>query len=303
VADHRRVHHHRLVLNGPPPALRRLVDELRRAGATVLAADAAPRLVWSTDDPGVLERVAVRHADVAVGVERFEALGTEVVRLLVCGGETTVLDRRGVLPGPEDDLEGWGCELDEEGVRLEPELLRRAARRVEGHAGPGEAGPRASGLDAALALGRALGTLSTQAAAALAPGAPGCAQLDAVAGLAAAALAVGTEPVAPAPAAALVERSWTLTRALARAALDELWDRPGEADWTAWLRYLVAATSDALLACAESVDGAGTAIAAVHREHFATPDEQQAAAAGALVATCLQTMVLFDERSGDRKIA
>jgi hypothetical protein len=100
-----------------------------------------------------------------------------------------------------------------------------------------------------------------------------------------------------------VERSWTLTRALARAGAEELWDRPDEAAWTQWLRYLVAATSDALLACAESVDGAGTAIAAVHREHFATPDEQQAAAAAALVATCLQTLALFDERSGDRKIA
>jgi hypothetical protein len=42
------------------------------------------------------------------------------------------------------------------------------------------------------------------------------------------------------------------------------------------------------------VDGAGTAIAAVHREHFATPDERQTAAAGTLVATCLQTMALFD---------
>jgi hypothetical protein len=288
------VHHHRLVLNGPSPALRRLVDELRRAGATVVTAGAAPRLVWSTDDPGLIERVASRHGDVAVGIERFESLGTEVVRLLVCGAETTVLDRRGVLPGPEDDLEGWGCELGEEGARLEPELLRRAARRVEQHAGPGAGASGAWGLEAALALGRALGTLSTQAAAGTEPGRPGVAQLDAVAGLAAAALAVATEPVVPAPAAALVERSWSLTRALARAAGEELWDRPGEAPWTQWLRYLVAATSDALLACADGVDGAGTAIAAVHREHFATPDERQTAAAGTLVATCLQTMALFD---------
>ena len=290
------MHHHRLVLNGPPPALQRLVDELRRAGATVLGADEVPRLVWSTSDPRLVESVAGRHADVAVGVERFEALGTEVVRLVVRGGEATVLDRRRVLPTPEDDeLEAWGYECDEEGVQLDSELLRRAARRVDRCA----VDLRPDGPASALGEGRALGCAFGMLCQTGGGEAPADAALEAVVGLAAAALVSSVERAssgcARVPAEAVVERSWILTRALAWAGAEQLWERPDDAVWVAWLGHLMAATSDALLACAESFDGAGTAIAAVHREHYATPDERRASAADALIAMCLQTLALFDE--------
>jgi hypothetical protein len=292
------VHHHRLVLNGPPPALQRLVDELCRAGATVLVGEDAPRLVWSTSDPRLVERLAVRHTDVAVGVERFEALGTEVVRLVVRGDEATVLDRRRVVPSSEDDeLQAWGYGSDDEGAQLDPELLRRAAHRVDRCARDVRTCDPAGALDGGLALGRAFGTLCEGATVRPLRGA----SLDAVAGLAAAALTVSATRAAPTgggpwpPAAAAVERSWILTRALASAAAEALWDPPPDAVWIDWLGHLMAATSDVLLACAESVDGAETAIAAVHREHFATPDEQRASAADALIAMCLQTLALFGE--------
>ncbi|HEY4096544.1 MAG TPA: hypothetical protein VGM33_13580 [Baekduia sp.] len=292
------MHHHRLVLNGPSPALQRLVDDLRRAGATVLTREGPPRMVWSTDDPRLVERVAVHHADVAVGVERFEALGTEVVRLVVRGDETTVLDRRHVLPDAEDDgPKAWRRELGDEGLQLDPELLRRAAQDVERCAGDLRPGDRADALDAGLTLGRAFGALceGTDRERAHAEA------LAAVARLAAAALTVsatrvaGTGTGAGPPAVAAVERSWILTRALARAGGEALWDRPPDAVWADWLGHLMAVTSDALLACAESVDGPDTTVAAVHREHFATPDEQRASAVDALIAMCLQTLVLFDE--------
>jgi hypothetical protein len=292
------VHHHRLVLNGPPPALQRLVDDLRRAGATVLAGEEAPRLVWSTSDPQVVERLAVRHAGVAVGVERFEALGTEVVRLVVRGDQATVLDRRRVVPSPDDDeLEAWGCAPSDEGLPLDPELLRRAAHRVDRCATDLRPDGPVDALGGGFALGCAFGVLCESAA----RGRSRRGALDAVAGLAAAALTVSATRAASAddgawpPAAAAVERSWVLTRALARAGADALWDRPPDAIWADWLGHLMAATSDALLACAESVDGPDTAIAAVHREHFATPGEQRASAADALIAMCVQTLALFDE--------
>lgn len=286
------MHHHRLVLTGPPLALRPLVDELRRAGATVVDADDPPRLVWSTSDPRLVERLALRHAEVAVGVERFEALGSEMVRLVVRGGEATVLDRRRVLPTPgDDDLEAWGNVDEDEGLRLDQELLRRAAGRVELRC---REVPPAGALGSALAVGCAFGALCAFAREPYAPAAPGERVLHAVADLAASALLVSAAPRPPAPAEARVERAWALTSALARAGAEALWDRPGEAAWAEWLGYLVASTSDVLLACAESIDGGATAIASVHREHFATPDEQRAWAAGALVATCLQAIALFD---------
>jgi hypothetical protein len=293
------MHHHRLVLNGPSPALRRLVDDLRRAGATVLAGEErSPRLVWSTDDARLVERVAMHHADVAVGVERFEALGTEVVRLVVRGDETTVLDRRRVLPEAEDDgPKAWRRELGDEGMQLDPELLRRAAHDVERCAGDLRPGGRADALDGGLTLGRAFGALCEGADRERPQGVA----LAAVAGLAAAALTVSATRAAAIgtgacpPAVAAVERSWILTRALARAGGEALWDRPPDAVWADWLGHLMAVTSDALLACAESVDGPDTTVAAVHREHFATPDEQRASAVDALIAMCLQTLVLFGE--------
>jgi len=314
------MHHHRLVLNGPTRSLPPLVDELRRAGATVLDADGPPRLVWSTSDPRLVERLARRHAEVAVGVERFEALGTEMVRLVVHGADTTILDRRRVLPHPDDDLEGWGG-CDDEGVQLDPELLRRAARRVQervgrdavtrvavpagrdadpdgeaGHEGPPPPGPPLAALGAALALGTAFGAVCAAAPEPAVAGGPDPRCLDAIADLAATALTAGAALCAPtpAPAEAVLERAWALTRALARAGDEPLWEGPGTASWPEWLGYLAAATADALLACVEGGDAVGTAIASVHREHCATPAEHRAIAAGALVATGLQMLALFD---------
>jgi hypothetical protein len=290
------MHHHRLVLNGPSPALQRLVDDLRRAGATVLTGEGSPRLVWSTADPRLVERVAVDYTDVAVGVERFEALGTEVVRLVVRGDETTVLDRRHVVPDAEDDgPKAWHRELGDEGLQLDPELLRRAAHDVERCAGDLRPGARADALDGGLTLGRAFGVLCEGADRERAH----AGALAAITGLAAAALTVSATRAAGTgacpPAVAAVERSWILTRALARAGGEALWDRPPDAAWADWLGHLMAVTSDALLACAESVDGPDTTVAAVHREHFATPDEQRASAVDALIAMCLQTLALFGE--------
>jgi hypothetical protein len=233
--------------------------------------------------------------------------------LVIHGAEATILDRRPIRAVPDDDLETCGCCAGDEGIHLDPELLRRAARRVEDGAtgggvprlagAPGrdpatraKRGPGAapSALDSAVALGRAVGVLCARAGDASVAPDPAPRTLDAIADLAATAVTISAPPSAPSPGAAMVERSWALTRALARAGAEPLWDGPGNLAWPDWLGDLIAATSDALLACAESVDGGATAIAAVHREHCPTPDEHRTSAAGALVTVCLQALALLD---------
>jgi len=287
------MHQHRLVLNGPADAVARLASELESAGAVAVSCGVAgrPRMVWETTRPTALAGLCADHRAVTVGVERFELLGEELERLVLRGGEATVLERRRPVPSEDDDVppdDGCGglC-LTEEGAPLDPALLRAAARRVLAvPIAPGPA-PATTALDDARLLSVAIGRLGGAAS-----GEPDEHALDAVAALAAVALSVG-EGSADA-AEHRFERAWRLTRATAHAGREELWARPGAADWTEWLMELLASAADVIHGAAACLHAPPAPFVSLHTEHYDTEEEQLERAGGRLASTALQTLVLFD---------
>jgi hypothetical protein len=293
-----RMHHHRLVLNGAPAAVARLADELRAAGAVAIAGGDAPpmRLVWATPRASAVEALCARHRAVVVGLERFETLGEELERLVLHGREATVLERRTLAADPDDD--GYGVSLDEQAAPLDPSGLRAAARRVS--ALPAIVGPGllATSLDDALLIGPALGRLCAAAGDPLADEPPPAAALDEVAGLAAIGLTIGAASAGSmCPAELAFERAWRLAVATAVAGREELWARPGDADWAEWLMDLLAGAAAVIESSAACLHQPAPPFVSLHTEHFSTVEEQLDHAAGDLVTTALQTLALFDRRT------
>jgi hypothetical protein len=288
------MHHHRLVLNGTPTAVARLADDLRAAGAVAITGAPPVRLVWATPRAAAVEALCARHRAVVVGLERFEALGAELERLVVCGRHATLLERR-PLAGDED-LEGIPA-LDEDAAPLAAGALRAAARRVA--ALPVAIGPGllATALDDALLLGPALGRLCTAAGDPIAEDPPPRVALREVAELAARGLTVAAAGAGPScPAELAYERSWRLAAATARAAHEPLWSRPGDADWPEWLMELLSRGAAVIETCAACLHQPPPPHPSVHAEHFCTVDEQRDQAAGDLVTAALQALVLFGAR-------
>jgi hypothetical protein len=299
------MHHHRLVLNGPPAAVARLADDLRAAGAVPVApGDASSaRLLWATQRPAAVEALCARHRSVIVGLERFETLGEELERLVLHGSEKTVLERRRVLPEAgeqhghgDDDVPGLS--LDDDAVPLDLVALHAAALSVAGV--PVDLRPALAGssLDDALLLGPSIGRLCVAAGDPLAHDPPPAAALDAIRALAALALTIGATCGAPACAAELdFERAWRLTRATVHASGEILCARPGESDWPEWLVHLLAGAAAVIESCAACLQQPEPPFASLHTEHFRTMDEQLDHAACQLVTAALQALVLFDRGS------
>ena len=289
------MHRQRLVLNGPPVAIARLADDLRAAGAVAVAGPTAgpPRLVWETAQSGTLEGLCARHRDVTVGVERFELLGDELERLVVQGREATVLERR-KLGGGTPELDGVDelgdiC-LEEDGAPLDPVALRAAARSVLAAAVEFGAGPSGSAADDAVRVGRAVGRLC----ATVGQDGPGLRGRATLAGLAATALSLGAAGWA-CEAEWRFERDWRLTQAIARAGREELWARPGEAEWSEWLMDLLTGVARVIDGCSACLHQPPPPFVSVHTEHVDTEVEELERAAGRLVSTALQALVLFTE--------
>jgi hypothetical protein len=291
------MHRQRLVLNGPSVAIARLADDLCAAGAVVVAGPTAgpPRLVWETAQPGTLERLCARHRDVTVGVERFELLGDELECLVVQGREATVLERR-MPAGAAHELDGVGgvC-LEEDGVPLGPVALRVAARCVMDTPAALGPGPTCSATDDAVRVGSAVGRLC----ATVAEDGPGVGGDATIAALAATALTVGTVGSACA-AERRFERDWRLTQAVARAGREPLWARPGEAEWSEWLMDLLAGVARVIEGCSACLHQPPAPFVSLHTEFVDTEAEQLEHAAGRLVTTALQTLVLFCREPGRR---
>jgi hypothetical protein len=287
------MHRQRLVLNGPPIAIARLADDLRAAGAVAVAGPTAgpPRLVWETAQPGTLEGLCARHRDVTVGVERFELLGDELERLVVQGREATVLERRR-LGGGTADLDGMeeagGVCLEQDGARLDPAALRAAARSVMAAAVDLGAGPTCSAADDAVQVGRAVGRLC----ATVAQDGPGLRGRATIAALAATALSLGAVGSA-CEAERRFERDWRLTQAIARAGREGLWARPGEAEWPEWLMDLLTGVARVIDGCSACLHRPPPPFVSLHTEHVDTEAEELEHAAGRLVTTALQVLVLF----------
>jgi hypothetical protein len=309
------MHHHRLVLNGPPGAVAALADALHAAGAQPIPGADPPRLTWATPAPSPLHGVCAEHPRVVVGAERFALLGQTLDRVVVRGAETTVLERRPFAPHT-DDLDGdaddgdpllQGFVLAEDCAPLESEALRGAARRVAAEPVRLGPGPAAGALDDALLVGAAVGRVCVAATADPAPGGvhalsadpraaarPAPAVLDALAGLAAAALTAGAACTEPSGAAEMAyERAFHLTEAYAIAAAERLWSRPGDADWPEWLMYALLGTVAVVEDCATTLHQPPPPLLTAHLEHAATQRERLCHATTRLVATCLQALVLF----------
>jgi hypothetical protein len=287
------MHRQRLVLNGPPVAIARLADDLCAAGAVALPGPTAgpPRLVWETAQSGTLEGLCARHREVTVGVERFELLGEELERLVVRGRDATVLERRRLGGGtPELDRveEVGGVCLEEDGAPLEPAALRAAARSVMAAAVDLGPAPTCSATDDAVRIGRAVGHLC----AAVAQDGPGVRGRATIAVLAATALALGTVGSA-CEAERRFERDWRLTQAIARASREELWARPGEAEWSEWLMDLLIGVAQVIEGCSACLHQPPPPFVSLHTEYVDTEAEQLEHATGRLVTTALQALVLF----------
>jgi hypothetical protein len=287
------MHRQRLVLNGPPVAIARLADDLCAAGAVAVPGPTAgpPRLVWETAQSGTLEGLCARHREVTVGVERFELLGDELERLVVRGRDATVLERRR-LGGGTPELDGvedvGGVCLEEDSAPLEPAALRAAARSVMAAAVDRGPDPTCSAVDDAVRVGRAVGRLC----ATVAEGGPGVGGHARIAALAATALSVGTVGSACA-AERRFERDWRLTQAIARAGREELWARPGEAEWSEWLMDLLIGAARVIEGCSACLHRPPPPFVSLHTEYVDTEAEELEHAAGRLVTTALQALVLF----------
>ena len=284
------MHRQRLVLNGPPAAIARLADDLCAAGAVAVAGPTAgpPRLIWETAQPGTLEGLCVRHRDVTVGVERFELLGEELERLVVRGRAATVLERRRLAGEGHELDEADGVCLEDDGAPLDPAALRAAARYVLAAVADLGPGPTGSATDDAVRVGKAVGRLS----ATVAQDGPGPGGHAAIAVLAATALTLGTVGSA-CEAERSFERDWRLTQAIARAGGEQLWARPGEAEWPEWLMDLLTGAALMIDGCSACLHQPPAPFISVHTEHVDTEAEQLERAAGRLVTTALQALVLF----------
>jgi hypothetical protein len=288
------MHQHRLVLNGPPAAVARLAGDLCAAGAVAVAGPTAgpPRLVWRTDRPRALARVCEGHRDVAVGVERFELLGDELQRLVVQGSGATVLERRPVAGSAQQPVEeAGGLCVEEDGAPLDATALRAAAAHVLVSPVDGRPGPTGSPADDAVLVGAALGRMC----ATVDEDGPALAGQTTVAALAATALTLGTAGACAAQQG--FERDWRLTQAAACARSEQLWARPGEADWPEWLMELLAGAARVIEGCAACLHQPPPSFVSVHTEHVDTEVEQLDRAARRLVCTALQALVLFPVQS------
>jgi hypothetical protein len=290
------MHHLRLTLNGADRDVARMSAELESCGAARLDASAPLGFVWSTaDGDRALEELSARHPRVVVGVERFEALGDELVRAILRAGATCIVERnpiRGLCDG--DQTVDWGMCMDEDGQVLDPALVRAAAERV---AALPASFPMVSPLTGVVELARALGRLSPVELP-VGADAPGPGAISALLDLANVALTVGAYSHPTCPAEMLVARSWILARAHGEARAETLWDVPRAASWTEWLATIAICTSDALDAGCHCVNGTRSDAATIFGEHWPTCTEQYEAAAGGLLTTCLQALVLFSPDAG-----
>jgi hypothetical protein len=295
------MHHHRLVLNGPPGPVADLARALQDAGAEPVPADGPPRLTWTTADPSPPLRLSARHPEVAVGVERFADRGATLDHLVLQGAEATVLERLPFAPAPDEDLPLLDLGPDD-CAPLPAAALAHAADRVAGAPVRLPALPTATALDDALLVGAALGRVCAAASADPAPvladdASPAAlAELVALAAAACTAGAAAHDPSTPGELA--YERARVLAEAHALAAVERLWSRQGDADWPEWLMYVSTGAAAVLEDCAAALHQPPPSVLALHAEHGATLVERLGHATTRLVTTCLQTLVLFSAPAG-----
>jgi hypothetical protein len=291
----RRVHHHRIEITGPPPAVEAAATELVRLGARRVPLRSDCLLVLTTrESVGAWAALSARHRAVCFAVEAFEAYHDEYVRLHAAAGVTTVMACRPVID------EGCGSVHDEDGEPLEPELLRAAAETIGVRRLNVEVGTLSSGLDTALTVARALGRFSVAASASLWED-PGPEALEAVRELGVVALWVAGCSRSVTTEEQEFRHALRLTRAALQAGLSEWADRPGAAFWEEWLSALLGQASWTIEAARDTMLQPPCALVTLNHEHYATAEERLERDAMALLTTCIETLALFDaELAPDR---
>src|SRR4051794_36028893 len=145
--DGGRMHHYRVMLHGPDPALRRIESDLRACGATPVPGARSVLTLRSEQGPIAWMDVSRRHPAVTLTVEGFEAFVDDHVRLHAVGGAVTVMDRRAVL------AEDAAWRLDDDVPACGPELLHAAAAAISARRSTCRVGTLSCGLDVALTVG------------------------------------------------------------------------------------------------------------------------------------------------------
>jgi predicted DNA-binding protein len=279
------MHHYRVNVTGPASVVEAVVSELTSAGARSVE----PGCLVMASEGGVeiWEALSVRHPAATLGLECFEAFEDERLHALVQNGHLTVMARAGVL------RQDCGSFHDEDGQPLEKDLLRAAAEAVDAERLRADVATITTALDAALAIGGAIGRLCARVNSSRVHE-PTRDQLDAVTELAVIALSVCSAARTVKEAEREFEDALRLTQSTVHAGLSELAERPGDADWREWLLILLSDAShviDTSSHCDLEVESDATALGA---EHCGTPREHLEVEASSLLTTILEVLALFD---------
>jgi hypothetical protein len=232
------------------------------------------------------------HPGVRLGLECFESFEDELLSVLIENGSVTEMDRHGVLP------DEWGSFHDEDGEPLDDGLLRAAAESVAAQRLSHDVGTLSGGLDVAVTMAQALGRACQRIEPTMFDE-PRRDSLDAVIELAVFALRISTSATSMGPAESEFEHALQLTRSMVHAGRSELRDEPGKASWSEWLQIIIGSASDVIDTACHCWFEAETEGHAIGAEHFGTPPEQLELAARSLLTTCLQTLALFNGKTGE----
>jgi hypothetical protein len=281
------VRHYRVSINGPEQVVAAVLTELGRTSGRKVAGASSYHVATSPEGIEPWKALSVRHPGVVLGVECFERFVDEYLSLVIEDGEVTTMGRHSVLP---DD---WGGFYDEDGERLDAELLRAAAETIMAQRLQHAAGTLSCGLDIALTMGKVLGRFCSRVDASPFDD-PTREGLDVLIELAVIALRVSSCVTAAGRGERDFAHALRLTQSFVHGGRDELRDRPGEASWSEWLELLIGAASDVLEAACRCSFERETEHHALAAEHYGTPEEQLELAARSLLTTCLQALALFD---------
>ena len=281
------MHHYRVNVNGPAPTVGALVAELGRAGARPVEPSRKSCLVMASED-GIetWEALSRRHPAARLGLECFTEFEDDLHHIVIENGQVTVMACDRVLP---DD---WGSFHDEDGERLDQDLLRAAAESIAAQRDRHDVGTMADGLDIALTMGKALGRLCGRVEPSVFENPPREA-VEAITELAVFALFVSASSQSSGAAERDFDHALRLTQSMVHAGRSEFRDKPGDACWSEWLGILIGAASNVIDAACDCRIELESESQAFGSEHYQTAAERLEVEARALLTTCVEALALF----------
>jgi hypothetical protein len=286
------MHRFRISLSGPEDVVQPALGALESAGARSVGPHEPRCVVWSSP-AGIesLEAISLLHPVAAFGAEGFEDFDNNRRYVMVAGGETTVLHEHPVLP------DGWGGGwYDEDGARLEAELVAWAGGLLDSSERVPLESTLSSGTETALAAARRLGDFARAVEKSAADDAPCAVALAGVVSLGQLGVDVSLAGAFRTHAELEYFRALAVTKAALHAGRDELACVPGAADWTDWLGTLLQSASHVVTeAC--WVDVAPDNAVRPPWPGCPTATERMEHSGHALATTCIQILSLFGEQA------